>query len=136
MREKSEMNAFMETILGVGVVIERSGLYLLGLRRGALGFDTWGFPGGHLEPGEDPLACAAREVMEETGLHLHNARAAGWSAHVEGSRRLLTLYVVGDAEGEARVTEPLKCAGWRWFRRNQCPGPLFGPTAGYFASVI
>jgi ADP-ribose pyrophosphatase len=27
----------------------------------------WEFPAGSIEPGEDPLAAAAREVMEETG---------------------------------------------------------------------
>jgi len=28
---------------------------------------TLGIPGGYLEPGEDPLACAQRELLEETG---------------------------------------------------------------------
>lgn len=32
--------------------------------------DRWGLPGGHLEPGEDPLAGAYREVEEETGVRL------------------------------------------------------------------
>ena len=27
----------------------------------------WGMPGGQLEPGEDPLTCLEREVLEETG---------------------------------------------------------------------
>jgi 8-oxo-dGTP pyrophosphatase MutT (NUDIX family) len=31
-------------------------------------YDNWGFPKGHLEPGERPEAAAAREVLEETGL--------------------------------------------------------------------
>jgi 8-oxo-dGTP pyrophosphatase MutT (NUDIX family) len=28
----------------------------------------WGFPGGHVEEGEEPLAAAHRELLEETGL--------------------------------------------------------------------
>ncbi len=28
----------------------------------------WQFPGGHVEPGEEPAACAAREAHEETGI--------------------------------------------------------------------
>jgi bis(5'-nucleosidyl)-tetraphosphatase len=31
-------------------------------------FNYWDFPKGELEPGEDPLATACREVREETGL--------------------------------------------------------------------
>src|SRR2546423_15711822 len=28
----------------------------------------WGLPGGHVEHGEEPLAAAHRELLEETGL--------------------------------------------------------------------
>jgi 8-oxo-dGTP pyrophosphatase MutT (NUDIX family) len=31
-------------------------------------YQNWGFPKGHLEPGEQPAAAALREVTEETGL--------------------------------------------------------------------
>jgi 8-oxo-dGTP pyrophosphatase MutT (NUDIX family) len=30
--------------------------------------NLWGLPGGHVEPGEEPLAAAHRELLEETGL--------------------------------------------------------------------
>ena len=30
--------------------------------------DRWDLPKGHIEPGEDELACALRETEEETGL--------------------------------------------------------------------
>src|SRR3989441_5545087 len=31
-------------------------------------YRNWGFPKGHLEPGEPPADAARREVAEETGL--------------------------------------------------------------------
>ncbi len=31
-------------------------------------YSNWGFPKGHLEPGEEPGMAAVREVAEETGL--------------------------------------------------------------------
>jgi len=35
----------------------------------------WEFPGGKCEPGEPPEACATREVLEETALHVRVIRA-------------------------------------------------------------
>ncbi|MQS14707.1 NUDIX hydrolase [Streptomyces kaniharaensis] len=32
--------------------------------------DTWGWPGGMIDHGETPAACAVRELREETGLVL------------------------------------------------------------------
>ena len=36
-------------------------------RRHSVGKTLWELPAGTLEPGEDPAACAARELEEETG---------------------------------------------------------------------
>ena len=60
--------------VGVGVLILRDGKVLLGRRKGSHGAGCWSAPGGHLEFGETLEDCAAREVLEETGLKIRNRR--------------------------------------------------------------
>ena len=59
----------------VAAVIEREGLVLICQRKGggrhAL---KWEFPGGKVEPGEDPRGALARELSEELGI---DARVSG-----------------------------------------------------------
>jgi 8-oxo-dGTP pyrophosphatase MutT (NUDIX family) len=36
--------------------------------------NQWGYPGGKIEPGEDPLTAAVRETKEETTLDVRNPK--------------------------------------------------------------
>lgn len=119
--------------IGVGVIVLREGLVLLGLRQGAHGSGTWAFPGGHLEFGETIEACALREVREETGLVIDGLSRGPYTSDVFGAehRHYVTLFVeAANAVGEPRVLEPDKCQGWRWMRWDELPAlPLFQPLA-------
>ena len=117
--------------VGVGVFVLQSGQesrtnprFLMGRRIGSVGAGTWALPGGHLEFGETPEECAAREVLEETGLHIsvNSLRflTATNSIMEEEGKHYVTLFMVGVRDGhmveeeEPRVMEKDKCEGWEW----------------------
>ena len=53
----------------VAGVIERQGMILVGQRRAGDRFQyKWEFPGGKVEPDEDPKEALARELREELGI--------------------------------------------------------------------
>ena len=59
---------FLQTTL---CYLEKDGAYLMLHRikkKNDVNHDKWVGVGGKFEPGEDALACALREVREETGL--------------------------------------------------------------------
>ena len=116
--------------VGVGVVVIRQGLVLLGLRKGSHGSNTWALPGGHLEFGESVEQCAEREVLEETGLEIQDLSQGTYSNDLFEGRHYVTLFVVANSKvGEPCVLEPEKCSQWRWFRWSELPQPLFQPLA-------
>jgi 8-oxo-dGTP diphosphatase len=117
--------------VGVGVIVMRGDRVLLGMRAGSHGADSWAFPGGKMAFGETIAGCAARELLEETGLTGGVTRIAGVTNDIfrEEGLHFVTVYVaVAGVRGEPERCEPDKCRRWEWFAHDRLPAPLFGPT--------
>jgi 8-oxo-dGTP diphosphatase len=123
-------------MVGVGLLLIRDNMILLGRRRGVLGTHEYGGIGGHLENMESFEDCILRELQEEAGLNLK----------VQDLRYLcltnLTKYapkhyvdigmVATWKSGEAIVMEPDKLESWHWFDMDsELPSPLFACLANY-----
>jgi 8-oxo-dGTP diphosphatase len=77
-------------------LIEREGLLLAVQRSAAMSLPLkWEFPGGKIEPGEDPAACLRREVREELGVDVETGASLPAAAH--------------DYPGFSVVLYPLRC---------------------------
>ncbi len=63
----------MELLQTTLCYLEKDGAYLMlhRVKKNDVNHDKWVGVGGKFEPGEDALACALREVREETGLTMH-----------------------------------------------------------------
>ncbi len=115
--------------IGVGIIVVSGDSVLLGKRKGAHGGGTWAFPGGHLEFGETPEACAQRELLEETGLVAECLHRGPWNNDFFENKHYITLHMVVTAfSGQLQLLEPHKCEIWQWFPWNALPEPLFTPT--------
>ncbi|KAF4988691.1 hypothetical protein FDECE_14964 [Fusarium decemcellulare] len=106
--------------VGVAAIIYGpSGKIVAGKRTGSHGAGTWQLPGGHLEYGEEILVCAAREVLEETGLNVRAVKVVAVTNDVfqKEGKHYITLFVrceMEDPDAQPQVLEPEKCEGWHW----------------------
>ncbi len=77
---------------------------------------SWEFPGGKVEPGEQPDAAAFRELVEEIGLHAESLEPLTVLVHDYPDRSLrLHVFVANDVTGEVRVEGGRE---WAWMRRE------------------
>lgn len=118
--------------VGIGCFVWKDGKFLMQQRFGAHGEGTWSVPGGHLEFGESWEECAAREVFEETGMKIHNARLLAVTNDIfsakDKDKHYVTIWITSDwLEGEPTITEPEKCKAQAWHNFSSLPLPLFEP---------
>jgi 8-oxo-dGTP diphosphatase len=107
----------MHTVLVAAGVLFRGGRVLLTQRKkGAHLAELWEFPGGKVEPGEDPKDALVRELREEIGVE---ARVGGvlcvtFHRYVDAGKAVLLLfYEVTLAEGSPEP-RPLDVAALEW----------------------
>lgn len=101
------------TIVVAAGIIFRGGRILITQRpAGKHGALKWEFPGGKMEPDEDPRACLAREVHEELGVRITVGRILETVFHRYPERSVLLLFYRCDWESGDPVA--VECAAFEW----------------------
>jgi 8-oxo-dGTP diphosphatase len=108
---------------------------LLGLKKAGFGAGKWVGLGGHIEPGEKPVAAAVREVAEESGL-LVPADSLQHVASIEfrfPSRpswdQTAEVFVTSVFQGTATESDEVAP---RWFAEDSLPLELMWDDARYW----
>jgi 8-oxo-dGTP diphosphatase len=100
--------------IGTSVYAEREGRILVLKRAGGAAAGAWYTPGGVLDPGEEPLECARRELFEETGLAPSGPlELVGLiPMHVYGADTFLVAYACECRDGEVKLSHEHTAARW------------------------
>lgn len=124
--------------IGFGVMLLKDEKILLGRRHAdpdkadseLHGEGTWTMPGGKLEYGESFEEGAKREVREETGIQLNEAKVICVNNDKNEHAHFVTIGLFSDKfSGEAKVMEPDEIVEWQWFDLENLPTPIYFPSA-------
>lgn len=84
---------------------------------------SWGFPKGKVNADEDPLVCACREVLEETGYDCSTAISAKDYIELHIQDTLIRLYIVTGVDKKTIFKPMTRCEikTCSWFKISDLP---------------
>jgi 8-oxo-dGTP diphosphatase len=115
--------------VGTAILITKGDKVLLMKRKGPHGTGTWSTPGGHLDFGETPEDCAAREAKEEVGVDVVDIRFRSVTNDLfeASGRHYITVWMEGKPLGEPFIASKREVEEIGWFPWDALPQPLFLP---------
>ncbi len=121
------------TVLVSAAIVYRDGKVLLSKRKkGAHLADLWEFPGGKVEPGEDPRAALSRELFEELGVDttVGDIVEATFHRYEEVSRTVLLLFFEATLTAGSPEPHAKDVADVMWATADHLDPERFPPADG------
>jgi A/G-specific adenine glycosylase len=102
--------------MGTAVILREGRFFVQKRDDGGVWAGLWEFPGGQIEPGEEPGQAAAREVFEETGFTVTPVGKLAVVKHAYTRYRVTMHAYLMALDGGAPPDEPKLTAAtaWRW----------------------
>jgi 8-oxo-dGTP diphosphatase len=121
----------VRTVLVAAAVLLESGRVLLTQRKvGAHLEGKWEFPGGKIEPGEDPRDALRRELKEELGIETTVGEIVDVTFHryEEADKAVLLLFFLASRTPSSPEPRALDVAAFDWAAREKLDPALFPPA--------
>jgi 8-oxo-dGTP diphosphatase len=115
-------------LVAAAIVIERGRVLLTQRKSGTHLAGAWEFPGGKVEPGEDPRDALARELREEIAVDVAVGELVEVTFHRYPTKSVLLLfYIAARAEGSPEPVA-VDVAAVRWAGVDELKDELFPPA--------
>jgi 8-oxo-dGTP diphosphatase len=112
-------------IVAAGVLIERGRVLLTQRKKGSHLAGAWEFPGGKVEPDEDPRDALVRELREEIGIDVTVGEPIEVTFHAYPEKTVLLLFfAVTRCEGSPDP-QPIDVAAVQWAATDALDDGLF-----------
>jgi len=117
------------SIVVVAAVIIEAGRVLLSQRKpGSHLAGAWEFPGGKVEPGEDPRRALARELDEELGIDCTVGSPVEVTFHAYPEKDVLLLFFEAARKPGSAEPTAVDVADVRWARADELQDEAFPPA--------
>lgn len=111
-----------------GVVVEAGKVLLSQRKSGTHLAGAWEFPGGKVEPDEDPRAALARELREELGIEVAVGDPVEITFHRYPTKGVLLLFFAASRLPASPEPRALDVAAVRWAAIDELRDELFPPA--------
>ena len=114
--------------MSAGVIIEGARVLLSQRKTGTHLAGAWEFPGGKVEPGEDPRDALARELREELGVDAEVGDPLEITFHRYAMKSVLLLFFAATRRAGSPEPRALDVAAVRWAGIDELRDEEFPPA--------
>jgi len=115
-------------IVAAGVLIEGGRVLLTQRKKGSHLAGAWEFPGGKVEPGEDPRDALVRELHEEVGIDVTVGDPVEVTFHAYPEKSVLLLFFAVTRRQGSADPQPIDVAAVQWAAADALDDALFPPA--------
>lgn len=102
------------TVVAAGILVEGGKVLVTQRKAGSHLAGAWEFPGGKVEPGEDPRDALVRELREELGVEAHAGEIVEVTFHRYAEKAVLLLFYEASLVEGSPSPRAIEVAALRW----------------------